>query len=58
MTEAVPAENKFNLYIETLGQVKDDTGRFLRWTDVRMLRRMVRDMQYRNYSPESTLHHW
>jgi uridine kinase len=58
MTESVPAENKFKLYIETLGQVKDDTGRFIRWTDVRMLRRMVRDMQYRNYSPESTLHHW
>jgi uridine kinase len=58
MTEAVPPENKFKLYIETLGQVKDDTGRFVRWTDVRMLRRMVRDMQYRNYSPERTLHHW
>jgi uridine kinase len=58
MTEAVAPENKFKLYIETLGQVKDDNGRFLRWTDVRMLRRMVRDMQYRNYSPENTLHHW
>lgn len=58
MTSAVPDEMKFKLYIETLAQVKDDTGRFIRWTDIRMLRRMVRDMQFRNYDPEATLRHW
>ena len=58
MTEAVPDEKKFKLYIETLAQIKDDEGRFLRWTDIRMLRRMVRDMQFRNYPPEQTLRHW
>lgn len=58
MTESVPAEQKFKLYIETLAQVKDDTGRFIRWADVRMLRRMVRDMQFRNYLPRQTLRHW
>jgi uridine kinase len=58
LTESVPAENKFRLYIETLAQVKDDDMRFIRWTDVRMLRRMVRDMQFRNYSPWQTLLHW
>lgn len=58
MTAAVPDELKFKLYIETLAQVKDDAGRFLRWTDIRMLRRMVRDMQFRNYHPEATLRHW
>lgn len=58
MTESVPDEQKFKLYIETLAQVKDDQDRFIRWTDVRMLRRMVRDMQFRNYNPEQTLRHW
>ena len=58
MTAAVPDEKKFRLYIETLAQVRDDSGRFLRWTDIRMLRRMVRDMQFRNYHPEQTLRHW
>ena len=58
MTESVPDERKFKLYIETLAQVKDDEQRFIRWTDVRMLRRMVRDMQFRNYNPEQTLRHW
>lgn len=58
MTQAVPEEKKFRLYIETLAQIRDDDGRFVRWTDIRMLRRMVRDMQFRNYDPRSTLRHW
>ncbi len=58
MTQSVSSEQKFKLYIETLAQVKDDNGRFIRWTDVRMLRRMVRDMQFRNYLPRQTLRHW
>lgn len=58
MTEAVDGAQKFKLYIETLAQIKDDEQRFVRWTDVRMLRRMVRDMQFRNYPPEQTLRHW
>ena len=33
-------------------------GQFVRWADVRLLRRMVRDMQFRNYSPAQTIQHW
>lgn len=58
MTESVPEERKFRLYIETLSQVKDAGGQFLRWADIRLLRRMVRDMQFRNYSPAQTIQHW
>ena len=58
MTEGIPDERKFKLYIETLAQIKGHDGRFLRWTDMRMLRRMIRDMQFRNYNPEQTLTHW
>jgi uridine kinase len=58
MTEAVPEEKKFKLYIETLSQVKDSGGQFVRWADIRLLRRMVRDMQFRNYSPKQTVQHW
>jgi uridine kinase len=58
MTEAVAPEAKFKVYIETLAQMKDRDGRFIRWTDVRMMRRMVRDMQFRNYNPRATLLHW
>ena len=58
MTESIEEHQKFKLYVETLSQLKDGEGRFIRWTDIRMLRRMVRDMQFRNYSPKQTLMHW
>ncbi len=58
MTESVPDDRLFRLYVETLAQLKDDENRFVRWTDVRMLRRMVRDKQFRSYDPEQTLLHW
>jgi uridine kinase len=58
MTEAVAREQKFKVYIETLAQVKDDDRRFIQWSDIRMMRRMVRDQQFRNYKPRQTLLHW
>ncbi len=58
MTEGIPEEKKFKIYIETLSQIKDKNYRFVRWADIRMLRRMVRDMQFRNYGPEKTVAHW
>ena len=58
MTGGVEESRKFKLYIETLSQIKDSTGRFIRWTDIRLLRRMIRDMQFRNYNPRQTLLHW
>jgi uridine kinase len=58
MTAGIPEEQKFRLYIETLSQVKDNDKNYIRWSDVRMCRRMVRDMQYRNYDPLTTIRHW
>jgi len=58
MTHSVPTENKFRLYIETLGQVKGEDGSLMRWADNRLLRRMMRDKDYRNLRPLETLAHW
>jgi uridine kinase len=58
LTESVPSEHKFKVYIETIGQLKDKAGRYVRWADNRMLRRMIRDSQHRAYSPEKTILHW
>lgn len=58
MTSGVPDEKKFKLYIETLCQIKNKAGEFIRWTDVRLLRRMVRDSWHRSYNPRQTLEHW
>jgi uridine kinase len=58
LTEAVAAEAKYKVYIETLAQIKDADNAFIRWADLRLLRRMARDMQFRNASPRQTLLHW
>jgi len=58
MTEGVPDARKFKLYIETLLQMKGDDGRFVRWTDLRLMRRMLRDASHRAYDPRQTLTHW
>ncbi|MBN1524617.1 MAG: hypothetical protein JW904_09045 [Spirochaetales bacterium] len=58
MTAGIPDSAKFKLYIETLLQMKDSKKNFIRWTDIRMLRRMIRDMQFRNYDPRHTILHW
>jgi len=58
LTRTVPEEKKFKLYIETFCQVRPQGGRFVRWTDIRLLRRMVRDSKFRNHDPALTLGHW
>lgn len=58
LTKSVPDELKFKVYIETIAQVRDDEGNFLRWTDLRLLRRMVRDHASRGYDPSQTIGHW
>jgi uridine kinase len=58
MTQSVPQEKKFRFYIEALCQLKDAAGEFVRWTDLRMVRRMVRDEWHRSYNPVQTAGHW
>lgn len=58
MTASVPHEIKFRLYIETLSQLKDINGEWTKWTDIRLLRRMIRDSWHRSYSPVRTIGHW
>jgi uridine kinase len=61
MTSSVPESLKFKLYIEAFSMVKlgDGTGGiFTKGTDIRMLRRMLRDRDHRNHTPYMTLGHW
>ncbi|MDX1503392.1 MAG: ATP cone domain-containing protein, partial [Thermoanaerobaculia bacterium] len=58
LSASVPAERKFRLYIETISQLKGPDGRYARWADIRLLRRMIRDQQHRAYDPERTILHW
>ncbi|MDI6757516.1 MAG: ATP cone domain-containing protein [Endomicrobiia bacterium] len=58
MTASIPHDNKFKFYIEALCQIKDSRGEFMRWCDLRMLRRMIRDSWHRSYNPMRTVGHW
>jgi uridine kinase len=58
LTESVDDNLKYKVYIETAPIMRDEEGRFLRWTDIRLLRRMVRDHAHRGYDPLQTIGHW
>lgn len=58
MTRDVPADCRFGVYVETLGQFRAQDGSFMRWADNRLLRRMCRDKDHRNLRPIETLTHW
>jgi uridine kinase len=58
MTEDIPNEMKFKLYLEPLMQMKGPDDRYIRWTDLRLIRRMLRDAVHRAYNPQQTLEHW
>jgi len=58
LTAKIPEEQKYKVYIEALVQVMDDEGEWVKWTDLRLLRRMTRDRIQRNVTPFQTLDHW
>jgi uridine kinase len=61
ITEGIPPRSQFRLYIETqnvMYQGDGSTQRLTQFTDVRMLRRMLRDVRHRNHSPLLTILHW
>jgi len=58
MTGGVEDERKFKLYIEPLLQMQGPGGEYIKFTDLRLMRRMVRDSLFRAYSPQKTLEHW
>ena len=58
MTGDIDGEQKFAIYIEPLLQMKGPDDAYIRWTDLRLMRRMVRDAAFRHYAPQQTLEHW
>jgi uridine kinase len=58
MTSSVAPETKFKFYIEALCQLKDADGEMVKFSDWRMIRRMVRDYWHRSYDPVQTVGHW
>lgn len=58
LTEYIPKEEKFKIYISPLTQLNIDAHNRIPTTDERMLRRMVRDNLYRGHNAQSTINSW
>ena len=58
LTESIPSESKFKIYISALTQLVIDDYNRIGTTDTRLIRRTVRDSKYRSYSAESTILRW
>ena len=58
LSAAIPASAKFQIYISALTTLNLDDHNRIRTTDMRLLRRMVRDHQFRGTPPEKTLGMW
>ncbi len=61
ITEGIDSSMQFRVYIETQNVLYEGDGksnRLTKFTDIRLIRRMLRDVQHRNHSPLSTILHW
>ena len=58
LTATVPADMKFKVYISPLTMLNLDDHNRIRTTDARLLRRIVRDYQFRGTPPEETMDMW
>lgn len=58
LTNLIPKENKFKIYISDLTVLNIDFYNRISTTDTRLIRRIVRDYNFRGYSAKHTLEMW
>lgn len=58
LTSDIPKENKFKIYISDLTVLNIDYYNRISTTDTRLIRRIVRDNNFRSYSALDTLKRW
>ncbi len=58
MTASIPSHQKFKIFIAPQAQVNIDNHNPLSLTDLRLLRRIIRDYRTRNASAEDTMSMW
>jgi len=58
LTSTIPKENKFKVYLSDLTVLNIDDYNRISTTDTRLIRRIVRDNNFRNYSALDTLKRW
>lgn len=58
LTPNIQAVNKYKIYVSALTTILLDHHNYIPTTDNRLLRRIIRDYKYRNYSAEETIARW
>ena len=58
LTENIPREDKYKIYISPLTQLAIDRHNRISTASARLMRRIVRDNQFRGYDAETTLELW
>jgi uridine kinase len=58
LSVAIPRKNKYKIYISALTQLNIDSHNRIPTTDARLIRRLVRDYQFRGSSALKTLRQW
>jgi len=58
LTQEIPNSEKFKIYVSALTSLCMDDHNRIPTTDTRLIRRIVRDYQYRKYSAEDTIQRW
>jgi len=58
LTEAVPKDRKFKIYLSALTQLNLDDHNRIPTTDNRLIRRIVRDSKFRNHDALTTIKLW
>ena len=58
MTRSLPRESRFNIYISALTQINIDAHNRISTSDVRLLRRLIRDDRTRGNDPAKTIRMW
>lgn len=58
LTEAIPKASKYKIYISALTQLNIHDRVRIHTTDARLLRRLVRDAQFRSHDATATLQRW
>ncbi len=58
LSHFIPADQIFKIYISPFAQINIDYNNPINLTDQRLLRRIVRDLQFRGTSAEKTLEMW
>lgn len=58
MNNVIPKKNKLKIYISPFTTIGIDRHNHISTTDIRLIRRMIRDYQHRGYSAEATLSSW